>query len=790
MNTLQLNDPKGSNYSIKYELVIPENDLLIEDVSVSSISEKDFKHEFDSDNGNVVCEGLNKSEKADKLDYEIALACGVLAGLLDSLWVGGFDLARANTWGKEKINEFVKHVAKKDNLEDAIKHLEKNAPFIGDKYKSKFGDGRFHHMRDFGHHFSLFGLTFSLLTQFTKKCYGTDVHGKFIKVPIDNEHLENPRLIGKNFHEKIFLGTIQWYLHVVSDMAGSNQYAGEGTGIPGPIVSSMKMMATLPIFKATNDKGHKEVSVLVQKLFNGTLIKYKDKDGKEIRFDLRTEVGILNELSRQMRPIIINECLVRGLFCIRRLHKELADRHIKTIQDIGKVDFRKTVPWRNRALQRMLTVSTGTMEVIDLCDAAIRAAIKNKGFQPGFWKDFAIRLNFIGIGRFVIALKNDGSYVLQDLAEYKDEKKAETIKQQKEAYEFEREISRLEAFLLSEEQYKILNSLKLIAIDYDVKNTKNAKDSAKKIAWKQEWKSLISERLNQEFNENEFAYKTEAQVYSQIEKLQKESASSIWLYLLTLELVMFKPYFRLNSENDKDYKKLKLSKSYLKDVFPEKQKYIDLDVIKRLEKTEQKAYDNLTGKTNRTIASIAGVSALMLLTGGFATVFAPEIAVALVGESFVGIYGAALTNASLAALGGGSLAVGGMGMAGGTMMITGGASLLGMASGTGMATTMALLSTEGYGATECAKMYTICKSIFIEKYSAVGLVQNVVDTIDHKIVELEIEASVLKEIEITDKDEKEKAKKQAKIIDKNIKYYKKCSKELAELVKKTYRDAK
>ena len=84
----------------------------------------------------------------------------------------------------------------------------------------------------------------SIFTQFTKKVIGTDVDGKLII-----ENVADDKLIGKDPTEKILYGTVYWFFHMVSDMAGSNATAGNGTGIPGPIVSLIKELSSLPVFR-------------------------------------------------------------------------------------------------------------------------------------------------------------------------------------------------------------------------------------------------------------------------------------------------------------------------------------------------------------------------------------------------------------------------------------------------------------------------------------------------------------------------------------------------------------
>lgn len=119
----------------------------------------------------------------------------------------------------------------------AIKFLEDKYPIAADKTTNAFGGGLQHHLRDFSHHPMPIGLLFSLLIQFTKKVYGTDVAGVFHIVELKEDSLI---LIGKNFPKKIIFGVINCFFHMVSDMAGSSGSILLGkavTGLPGSLVS-------------------------------------------------------------------------------------------------------------------------------------------------------------------------------------------------------------------------------------------------------------------------------------------------------------------------------------------------------------------------------------------------------------------------------------------------------------------------------------------------------------------------------------------------------------------------
>lgn len=344
---------------------------------------------------------------ADGIDYTVAVASGIIAGIIDSVWIGEFSIDRANEWGGDKVDNFVVKIAqskgyKGDDLAGAVQYLEEQFPIAADKATNDFGGGLQHHLRDFSHHPTPVGLFFSLLTQFTGKVYGTDVAGVFKVAPLGEAGF---CLIGKNLPEKLTFGVVNWFFHMISDMAGSSgsiRTGKLGTGLPGPIVSLLKEISALPIFRNLNEKGYKEFSVWISKLFNGTLLGKRDENGnliEAVQFDLRTEIGVAHELGRQAVPVIVNECIVRGFYFVRRLFSEIKENDIKTVSDLQHINWKNTLPFKNRTVIRMLTISTGTFTAFDVADAAIRSG--------GFNAACVLRINFVGVGRFAIAIGSD-----------------------------------------------------------------------------------------------------------------------------------------------------------------------------------------------------------------------------------------------------------------------------------------------------------------------------------------------------------------------------------------------
>lgn len=406
------------DFAAEFEVLAPINSYIDNQQQkifegIASIDEQLAENQKTLDQLNKEIDKL--TNHSDGIDYMVAVASGILVGAIDVIFVNDFSLERANEWGKDTTNNFVIKVAQKqgykgNDLYGAVKFLEDKYPIAADKATSDFGGGNQHHLRDFSHHPTPIGLIFSILTQFTGKVYGTDVAGIF---KISNLQEEDLILIGKNLPEKITFGIINWFFHMISDMTGSSGSILEEkyrTGLPGPLVSLIKEISALPIFRGLNSNGYKELSVWVSKLFNGTLLSKKDENGNMIplKFDLRTEIGVAQQLGKQAIPVIINECIVRGFYFVRRFYKEICDNNVKKISDLKDINWENTLPFKNRTIIRMLTISTGVMTAIDIADAAIESAVKSGGVSnPAFIPNMLIKVNFVGIGRFAIAVGSD-----------------------------------------------------------------------------------------------------------------------------------------------------------------------------------------------------------------------------------------------------------------------------------------------------------------------------------------------------------------------------------------------
>lgn len=741
-------------------------------VEVSLIPSQNISNTISSeyDFDRIIFELDNKidwlSSQADVADCLISIGSGVLCGVLDILWTGEFDLARGRELGSNTIDTFVKQTAKllgckDDDIKNCVRFLEDKFPIPSDGNTPDFGGGLQHHLRDFAHHPTVIGLMFSLLTQFTYKSYGTDTKGMFIVVDVP----ESSRVfIGKDTAEKIIYGTIIWFFHLVSDMAGSKSTAGisGGTGIPGPILSMAKELAALPLFKDIRVRD-KSLSQFISKIFNGTLFAQYDEKGKIIKetvvkFDLRGELGLMAELGRQAIPVIANESIVRTFYFIRRLAVEIRDKKISS--ERGAIDWKRVSPVNSPTLTRMLTIATGVFTSLDVADAIIT-------------QKYFVAVNYIGVGRFAVALENEAVWALKRrnigrIKEmYNNLKRLTYTHTDQMIYERMQKDMNTDKLGLTEEQTEILYNLEYYKVLNDISSTKLPVGSEAfielKTEWLKEWKTYMSNGYAS-FLQSENAVLNWYEKEDLLKKIEENNPSETWFRLVLLEAMLFEPYYPLSLEKDKKGNEIPSKKyknintplaGYKKsegDRYLEEQfscKYCGKGYIKRLRKCYDKVLRELNEVLKTALTSIVITAGVTIATVATAGAFAPSIAVALVGSNFAGLSGAALTSACLAYIGGGAIAAGGLGMAGGTMAIVGGGAILGLGVGAGVGGITGSISLMGKKNTilQSAKLLVSVREIFLNDEQDLAYSNSVYEqyvnnirSIDKNLVDLKLKA--------------------------------------------------
>lgn len=412
----------------------------MENIVKEEILSADFKFREDSIANDLqeINTRLNQVEEqinaniceAGKQDYALSVASGLIAGAIDSLYVGKIKIGRDDiALSHEQVNHFIQNYAKlrghdKSRLKDSIRELEKCFTVLQDNAWSGEGilvSAKNHHLADLAHHPTPMGLAAAIIVYFFRVGTFVNKEGEWHFIPVEtkkkdllmvyapvvvtgllnwlvciaekkyeeSEGEELPESIKKLAHliastpllVEILMVADNWFGHLVSDMGGSSSTAGGGMGIPGVFISLLYEIAGLPILKDT------ELPAIVNRLYE------KEKA------NLRRELPIYKAIGSQTVPVLFNELCVRTLFFVSRLANELS-----TKKDVRKVDWNKVIPFHNRTVDRMLAVSSMTFTIADTADAAVRAAIESSGNWVIFGSTFAARFNYVGAGRAAISV--------------------------------------------------------------------------------------------------------------------------------------------------------------------------------------------------------------------------------------------------------------------------------------------------------------------------------------------------------------------------------------------------
>lgn len=335
------------------------------------------------------------SPECDKIDYSLAACSGCLCALIDIILVGkpGESILENITdkWFEKRTMDFAKICGWDDknerSLSSAIRFLENKfkIPYdqrgTGDAGSSIFDlNPKNHHFKSLGHNPTLLGLFFSVLNQFTNTSdFVTD--GELISLQEANGNFE---LKGNNVISKLFSGFMNWFGHLISDMSGSSSSKGRGMGIPAPILTltnsiiAIKKKLNFPVTEF-----NKSVNQIALEIY---------KQGYDIRFQ-----------STQTIPVLVNELMVRFFYSIRRLIKYFIETEKEEISfsSLWKV----CEPFSNSTVKRMLTVAHGTFCLGDISDSLIKGFVSGKGTLNV--KELFMRLNIVGVGRFMISINGE-----------------------------------------------------------------------------------------------------------------------------------------------------------------------------------------------------------------------------------------------------------------------------------------------------------------------------------------------------------------------------------------------
>ena len=302
-----------------------------------------------------------KSAQCDAVDYALSALCGVIAGLVDAVFVGMPSESKLVGWTDKQVDECIIKFAKskfagtkgwnprsenENSVGHAIKYLESiykvnydaaTINQLGDAAKQVFdlSPGN-HHIKSLAHSPDFVGLIFSLIDQFTATAHFVD-RGRVITYDTARQEL-----IGDSFIAKLYAGFCNWFGHCISDIAGSsNRMSGSGRGMGLPI-PGYELFQFLN-FGSIDRKTFAELSVEVF------------EKGYDARFGVAMAI-----------PVVLNDLLVRLCFALkRRFYHHLPMKEC--------IPFDANPIQRQPELRRMLLVAHGTMCVIDAGDAVLES---------------------------------------------------------------------------------------------------------------------------------------------------------------------------------------------------------------------------------------------------------------------------------------------------------------------------------------------------------------------------------------------------------------------------------
>ena len=407
-----------------------EQEVIAADISLEVIGENAGCIDVDAELDRVNRELKRYTNTADNVDYAFAVFSGIMSGAIDAIFVGetritGKDIGLSH----QQVNNFIQQYAKargfdRARLKDAISDLE-DAFKVAQDNVWKGADisvsAKNHHLADLAHHPTPLGLASAIVVQFLR--IGTFVnregewHFIFVETtPADVIQILTPAVItgilnwlvaiAENKYEnttgeevpkaldrlahlvastpmivEVAKCADNWFGHLVSDMGGSKNTAGGGMGIPGVFVSLLHELSGLPVLK---DSG---LPAFVNDLYVNQ------------KWDLRHELALTKAAGKQIIPVAFNELYVRTGFFVTRLAAEIAEH-----KGLKGIDWSNVVPFRNRTIDRMLTVASMTFTVADTADAAVHAALESGGNWVLFAGRFTARFNYVGAGRAAIAI--------------------------------------------------------------------------------------------------------------------------------------------------------------------------------------------------------------------------------------------------------------------------------------------------------------------------------------------------------------------------------------------------
>lgn len=139
---------------------------------------------------------------------------------------------------------------------------------------------------------------------------------------------------------------------------------------------------------------------------NSTLKNYKKIVNNQLHdfIEKFPKIRLNENIMNQAVSVLANELIVRGFYFIRHLLEEF-----NRCGSIEAVNWDKIIPFDNRTIVRMMSVASLTFTAADMSSALVRARIESGANQAVFLTKYVSNINIVGVGRAIIAVYKDVS---------------------------------------------------------------------------------------------------------------------------------------------------------------------------------------------------------------------------------------------------------------------------------------------------------------------------------------------------------------------------------------------
>ena len=367
-----------SNEIISAEIVFSRQN----DMAKIGLPDHEYREEL-----NVINEKLEKyANHADRYDYMVAVASGILCGVLDAQVA---DVTKKILRSKEldvkgRLSDFVKDYTRQIEKDQRKTSMAEMAASVFHSCMNKNGTEVF--MKDEETGRAEFDPSKAI------EIFGGAAVAAILKWMAAERTTEE-------INESDFPDTVKKLLHLLNEHPKVREFL-KNPKIPEIDPKSLNELGVPIFFIALVESELPNV--------NKTIRKAKKLPKNVIHRELTKlpKIGVdtkgLGNLGNQAVGVLANEFIVRGFYFIRHLMMEM-DR----CGDVDLVDWTKVIPFNNRTIVRMMSIASLAFTSADMSIAAVRAFVESGGNKVVCAAKYVANINVIGVGRAIVAVSKD-----------------------------------------------------------------------------------------------------------------------------------------------------------------------------------------------------------------------------------------------------------------------------------------------------------------------------------------------------------------------------------------------